>query len=361
MNLRLVCQIIILTLMTPMIMALSTPQKMGYMLRSVGYGLKLMMGRMSVEKVLSDPQLSEVYGEKLAEVARIKHVAGSFGLKTDRYSHMIFPPGDPEVVSYLVVASERLVLQALEYSFPFVGKINYLGYFHHKDRDAKARELTKDYDVALTRAGAFSLLGYLSDPIFPSMLSGSRWAVAELFIHEMVHGTIWIKDAHIFNENLADFIAGQITYHYLKSENDLEEIEKQAAYITDRKHYARWLEQLKDQLTELYAGSSLSDDQKTQKKAEIFASHTSHKPSFHHYDFVGDPKRWNNARVVLSQIYAPDFVSFEQLIRCSFYKTKSDQLKHLIRVLADNIHQIRSGSSDEIISQCCDLLKSSSS
>ena len=340
-------------------LGLSPAQKLGYIFKNMGYGMKLMLTRMELAEVMSDPEKAKLYGSQLGEVAQLKTMAAEYGLRTDTYTHMVFPADDPAVVSYLVTASERLDLVAIEEWFPLVGKLNYLGYFNEADRDAKAKELAQHYDVATVRAGAFSLLGYLSDPIFPSMLAGSRWAVAELFIHEMVHGTIWIKNAHEFNENLADFLAERITRRYLISVDDRGELDKKAVYQGDKALFAEWFRQLEARLNQLY-DSAMDDATKLRQKSTIFAQFTANKPAFKHYDFVGQAQRWNNAQVVLNQIYAPDLTLFADLLECSHKTNEAEQLKHVIAVLSQYQKRLKPSSVAEMIHQACQVITASS-
>lgn len=333
------------------LLGLSPPQKAVYMAQSLGYGMKLMLTRKHIAAVLADPQLAQLYGDQLAEVARIKAIAERYGLNADTYNHMVFPPDDPVVVSYLVTASERLALEAVKEWFPLVGKVHYLGYFKEEDRDRKAAELAQRYDVATVRAGAFSLLGYMADPIFPSMLQGARWAMAEMFIHEMVHGTIWIKNAHEFNEHLADFIAATITEQYLSEEDDQAELAKKSVYQADKDRFAQWFAALERALTGLYA-SAASDEVKLAEKAKIFKHFAAQKPAFERYDFVGQPHEWNNAKVVLTQVYAPDLRPFIELEQC-WPPDHSSSLPVLIATLKRRQHELVASTVLAMLEQIC--------
>lgn len=337
------------------LLGLSPAQKAAYMARSVGYGMKLMLTRQHITAVMADPRLAKLYGDKLAEVARIKTIAGRYGLNVDTYNHMVFPPDDPVVVSYLVTASERLALEAIQEWFPLVGKVHYLGYFKEEDRDRKAEDLAQRYDVATVRAGAFSLLGYMADPIFPSMLRGSRWAMAEMFIHEMVHGTIWIKNAHEFNEHLADFIAAIITELYLSAEGDEAELTKKAAYQADKDTFAQWFSELERELKGLYA-SPASDAIKLAEKAKIFERYVRQQPDYEHYDFVGDSHKWNNAKVVLTQVYTPNLRPFLELLQCAQQPDRSAQLLVLIDTLKRRQHELAASTVPVMIEQVCGWL-----
>ena len=60
-------------------------------------------------------------------------------------------------------------------------------------------------DTNIRTAGGWSTLGWFEDPILSNMLNDSEAGFAELLIHELTHGTLFVKDSVRFNENLATF------------------------------------------------------------------------------------------------------------------------------------------------------------
>lgn len=347
--------LVFLTIFCILTMSLTPIEKVGYVFSQAIYGIKLLMNRIKVEEVMADETLGPKYSERLLELSKIQEFARSYGLNTDTYHHMVFPPGDPEVVSYLVTASHRLSLTPVEEWFPFVGKMEYLGFFEKSDRDRKSKELSATYDVAHSQAGGFSLLGYIDDPIFPSMLRGERWEVAELFFHELVHATIWIKNAMRFNEGLAGFVSKILTDSYLEYHSDSNQIAQRGVYVKDHAAFKKWLGELESALESLYEGE-LSDEEKTQKKQVIFQRFTHHKPEHKRYDFVGKPERWNNARVVISKVYSQDNQLFESALACSSELSKEKQLMEMIKTFKS--HKIKQRSIEDILARVCELMKS---
>ena len=347
--------LVFLAIFCTLTMSLGPLEKMGYIFSQAFYGLKLLMNRMKVEDVIADKTLGPKYAERLRELSRIQEFARSYGLNTDTYHHMIFPPGDPEVVSYLVTASHRLSLTPVEEWFPFVGRMEYLGFFKKSDRDAKSKELSATYDVVHSRAGGFSLLGYIDDPIFPSMLTGERWVMAELFFHELVHATIWIKNAMRFNEGLAGFISEKLTDSYLEHHGDRDQISHRRIYVKEFVAYKKWLGELESALEGLYE-SELSAEEKTQQKAVIFQRFTSHKPEYKRYDFVGKPERWNNAKVIISKVYSQDNQIFERVLACSSELSVEKQLMEMVETLKS--HKIKKRTIEDILAQVCQLMRS---
>lgn len=324
-------------------LGLSPLGQVGYMWNQFWHGANLLFHRKTVDEVLKDPQYRELYGDKLAFIQRVKNFAGDYGLNTSSsYNTMVFPPGEnPEVVSYLVIAAEKLSLTPVTYWFPFVGRVSYLGYFDQEDRDAKARKLAEDYDILLTGADAFSLLGYIEDPIFPSMLRYRQPHLASLIIHELVHATVWLRGSMEFNEQLAEFVAQKLTPDFMHSEvprhtpktaSSLPELE---AVRRDGLAYAAWLDQLKENLRALYGNTALSDEQKLTEKKQIFDRAVGQKPAFEVYDRIGHRDIWNNAKVVMTSAYTPDYSQFYQAFSCVPGASLLEKIPYLLSHVKD--------------------------
>jgi hypothetical protein len=64
----------------------------------------------------------------------------------------------------------------------------------------------KGYDTDYDVVSGWSTLGWFKDPVLSSMLMKKEGNLANLIIHELTHGTLYIRDNVEFNENLASFI-----------------------------------------------------------------------------------------------------------------------------------------------------------
>ena len=109
-------------------------------------------------------------------------------------------------------------MRAYEWSFPFLGRVPYKGFF---DRGAAIEEDSllrlKGYDTGIGNIRGWSTLGWFKDPILSGMLENSEGALANLIIHELWHGTLYVKDSADFNENLASFAGEQGALLFLQS------------------------------------------------------------------------------------------------------------------------------------------------
>ena len=106
------------------------------------------------------------------------------------------------------------------------------------------KELEKEgWDVMVRNPGAWSTLGWFTDPILSKMLSRSEGDLANLIIHEMSHATIFVKDSVEFNENLATFIGdrGAELFLIYKYGRDAEEY---ITYIQEDQDYLKYVDHM---------------------------------------------------------------------------------------------------------------------
>lgn len=192
-------------------------------------GLNVAFNTRPLAEVLHDPKVPDSLKARIRLISEIKRYAiDSLGLKDnpDVYQTLFDQQSKPLV--YLVTAAEPYKMEAVEFHFPIIGNFTYKGFF---DSTMAAQELKiwqqKGYDTDLGQGIAYSTLGWLPEPILSSMLFYSEGKLASLIIHEMTHGTIFVKNEHETSENLANFIGEYGAKRYLKAKYGIESEEYQ--------------------------------------------------------------------------------------------------------------------------------------
>lgn len=148
--------------------------------------------------------------EKVRFILEVKEFGErELGLKaTDNYSTFYDTEGKP--VSWVVTACRKDRFEPYTWWFPVVGTVPYKGFFDREDAVAQAKELEEEgYDVSLGTVGAYSTLGWFSDPILSTMLDDPGEALADLVLHELTHGHVYVSGRGDFNESLASFVGRQ--------------------------------------------------------------------------------------------------------------------------------------------------------
>lgn len=211
------------------------------------YGLSQGKGQLSIvwnarptEEMLGDPNFPDSLKEKLVLIQEIRRFAvDSLGIKdSENYTTVYDQKGQP--LLWTVTASEPYELKAKEWRFPVLGSVSYKGFFDKPTAISEVMSLKeKGYDTDLGITSGWSTLGFFKDPILSNMLYRSEGNLANLIIHELTHGTLYVKSSVDFNENLASFVGHQGALRFLeyKFGKDSEEYRD---YIQGRKDEERF-------------------------------------------------------------------------------------------------------------------------
>lgn len=236
--------------------------------------ISIMWNTRPVSEVLADVQVADSIKQKIRLIDEIKAFAkDSLGLDVkDQYTSFYDQKGKP--ILWIVTASEPFDLKAFEWSFPIAGSFSYKGFFDYEKAVEEERKMSqKGFDTSIDEVGAWSTLGFFSDPILSGMLNKSPGALADLFIHELTHSTLYAKDNVEFNENLASFVGYEGALLFLKSKYgpnspELKDFQK-SEEVSDK--FADLVLAHSDSLKRFYKtlGSAMSLQEKIKRK-EIY-------------------------------------------------------------------------------------------
>jgi predicted aminopeptidase len=169
--------------------------------------LNIMFNTRPVTELLADPTYPDSLKGKIRLIQEIKQFAqDSLGLDpSENFTTYHDQQGKP--LMWVLVGSDRYALKPVDYEIPLLGTFSYKGFFDRKRLLSADSSLQRaGYDTRINEVAAYSTLGFFRDPILSSMLKRTEGSLAELIIHELTHGTLFIKDELEYNENLADFV-----------------------------------------------------------------------------------------------------------------------------------------------------------
>lgn len=180
----------------------------------IGYGWMQGKGQLTilwearpVEEFLASPEFPDSLKARLRLVQEIRRFAiDSLGIsESDNYTTLYNQKG--ETLMWNVTAAEPFAMVPFRWEFPLLGSFPYKGFFDLESaRLERARLDSAGYDTNIGAVAGWSTLGWFKDPILSRMLERSEGDLAELIIHELTHGTLYVKDSAEFNENLASFV-----------------------------------------------------------------------------------------------------------------------------------------------------------
>ncbi|HEV7232298.1 MAG TPA: aminopeptidase [Bacteroidia bacterium] len=306
--------------------------------------LNIVMNTRQVSDVMKDPAFPDSLKQKLVLIQEVKKFAtDSLGLKpSDNYSTIYEQHNKPAL--WTITASEPFKLKAKEWWFPFLGSVSYKGFFDYAKGKKEADQLVAEgYDVDYGPVSGWSTLGWFKDPILSGMLRRDAGHIADLIIHELTHGTIYLKNKVDFNENLANFIGDKGAERFLIYKYGIGSAEYQE-YIhskSDRRIYNEYILHAADQLDSLYR--SFQDHQplmeKEKKKMALIYETIAgldklplyHKKGYQHY--TQDAIQIKNAFFMSFRRYDSQYDVFEK----EFREQCHSDIRFYIRMLIKRI------------------------
>ncbi len=312
----------------------------------IGYGLMQARGQLNIlwtakpiSELLEDKNFPDSLKTKLLLIREIKQFAvDSLGiLPSGSYEKFYDQQGKP--ILWTLTACEPFSLAAREWCFPLIGCFSYKGFFDYQKLEKEEKELkAQNLDTEIDEVSAWSTLGYLNDPILSSMLRRNAGSLANLIIHELTHGTLFIKDDLTYNENLANFVGNEGAIRFLKYKygTNSTELQKYVATRADRTILNNFLLKSAQKLDSLYRtfDEKMSLENKNKLKNQCIKNITTTCDTLH---FQGDTfKNYfenytpNNAFFIGFLTYNEQQNTFEEEFKNKFgsdFKKYMDYLK----------------------------------
>lgn len=197
--------------------------------------LEYLKAAVPIEQLLADPDLPQDLRERLELAVDARRFAVEQGL-SDGPSYRTYVDTLGLPAAWNVTASPRTALFALSFLYPFAGSFPYAGFFDRADAEAFAEGFRAEgFDAHVAGAAAYSTLGIFPDPVYSSMLEGSRAFLVETILHEKMHETIFAAD-RAYNEALASYAGryGSLLYFETRFADRPEVLQRVRGEFADR-------------------------------------------------------------------------------------------------------------------------------
>jgi predicted aminopeptidase len=202
--------------------------------------LTIMLHTRPIAEVIADPTYPDSLKRKIKLIQEIKRFAID-SLKLDpssSYESFYDLKGKP--LMWMLIGSEKYHLVPYEYHVPILGTFSYKGFFERSQlQEADSLLQREGYDTRVNEVAAYSTLGFFNEPILSNMLERSEGSLAELIIHELTHGTLFIKNSLEYNENLADFVGEYGALQFLAQKYGRASVTYQN-YLATKAFYERY-------------------------------------------------------------------------------------------------------------------------
>jgi predicted aminopeptidase len=281
---------------------------------------QILTARRSIDHVLADPKSTPELKLRLESVRAAREFAArELGLPNNK-SYTSYAELNREYVVWSVVATPEFSVLPHEWCFPFVGCVEYRGYFKEAKAEGFAASLrTQGFDAMVGGVPAYSTLGKFNDPILSTMLGYGDDELASILFHELSHQVVYIPDDTSFNEAFAVTVEREGLARWLRYRGREADLEK---YLKRRERQAegmRIVARYRRELMSLYT-TKLEPDVMRQQKGQVFArlvaelkaldarhGTTSHLAA----ELDGKP---NNARLASLATYYDCVPGFERLL-----------------------------------------------
>ena len=280
---------------------------------------RLLLKRRSIETLIAETDTPAALRQRLALVRDARTFAvDSLGLAAGK-TYTTYVDVGRDTLLLVLSASRPDKLREVTWTYPIVGVVPYKGFF----KAAHARRAADEYagqglDVYLRPAGAFSTLGYLSDPLFSTAMSRDTMELVATVLHELAHNTLYIKSQTPFNESFASFVGYRGAEAFFRSRGDTADARRAAARWRDERTLDVFYAELGRRLDSAYAENQ-SGERLQQTRATLFdwARAQLSGPvgqSLETYDW-----RWfaqaplNNAVIIAQRLYRMDLNLFDEI------------------------------------------------
>lgn len=299
--------------------ALIVSEDARYLARAGVEEARILLKRRAIATLIADSTVPAALRQRLRLVVAARaYAADSLHLSVGE-TYTTYADVGRDTLLLVLSGARRDRLRAFTWTYPIVGVVPYKGFFGASRARAAAAELERSgYDAYLRPAGAFSTLGYFSDPLFSTAVDRDTMELVATVIHELAHNTLYVKSQTPFNESFASFVGYRGAEAFFRSRGDTADSRRAAARWGDERTLDVFWAELARRLDSAYAESSSPPAVDAARTALFGWAHEQLTgpvgQSLETYDW-----RWfaqaplNNAVVLAQRIYRQNLNLFDEL------------------------------------------------
>lgn len=234
-------------------LALSGCQTCSYYGQAIKGHYQVVTREQKIARLLADPQTPAPLKAKLQLVQELRAFAAKdLKLPVDGHYEK-YADVHRRFVVWNVEAAPEFSLEARTWWYPFVGSLEYRGYFSERGAQSYAARLRgKGCDVYVGGVEAYSTLGWFRDPVLNTFLAHSDADVAETLFHELGHQRVFAGGDTDFNEAFATTVGQEGARRWLRAKGHPAALEAYAAELRRTVQFVRLVAHTRARLETLY-------------------------------------------------------------------------------------------------------------
>jgi predicted aminopeptidase len=156
-------------------------------------------------------------------------------------------------VVWNVEAAPEFSMEPKSWWYPFVGRLEYRGYFSERAAQHYGETLRKKgYDVYVGGASAYSTLGWFKDPVLNTFIFDPESDLSETLFHELGHQRVFASGDTDFNEAFATTVGQEGARRWLRAKGDTNAFESYEAELKRNNDFVRLVMDARQELETLY-------------------------------------------------------------------------------------------------------------
>ena len=247
------CQRLLAPALLLAMLAMSGCQSLTYYGQAIKGHYQIVGHRQKIEKLLADPLTPATLKAKLQLVQELRvFAAKDLHLPVDGHYEKYADVHRPFVV-WNVEAAPEFSLGPKSWWYPFVGSLEYRGYFAERAAQKYAASLArKGYDVYVGGVAAYSTLGWFRDPVLNTFVFDPEPDLAETIFHELGHQRVFASGDTDFNEAFATTVGQEGARRWLRAKGDRAASEKYSTQLRRTAQFAQLVKNTRERLETLY-------------------------------------------------------------------------------------------------------------
>jgi len=235
------------------VLGFSGCQTLSYYGQAIHGQYQIIAHQQKIEKLLAAPQTPARLRAKLELVESLRAFAqAELKLPVDGHYQKFVDVKRPYVV-WNVEAAREFSLEAKSWWYPFVGSLDYRGYFSESGaRKYAARLEKKGYEVCVEGVTAYSTLNWFKDPVLNTFVFQPEADLAETLFHELGHQRVFTHDDTDFNEAFATTVGQEGARRWLRAKGDGAALEEYLAELRRHDQFVHLILATRERLAALY-------------------------------------------------------------------------------------------------------------